>query len=99
MTDRTVLNAMQRYTLWGLIQKEYEAAKLPDPNFAKLATSRLGFKVTPGHVGAGRTALKINATMSRNSPMNPTGLNARVTAIEKALLALYTQLGWIPPKE
>jgi hypothetical protein len=99
MTERSVLTGKERFNLWNLVAKEYEAAKLPDPDFAKLAAARLGFPVTPGHIGSARHGLGVKATMARNAPMNPTGLNARVTAIEKALLALYTQLGWIPPKE
>jgi hypothetical protein len=95
--SRNVLSRINGFKLMNLIQTDYTSAKLPDKKFAELAASRLGFPVTEGNVCHARISLEIPAFQQKSS--GTSALADRVSKIEKALAALYVQLGWLPPQD
>jgi hypothetical protein len=92
---RNVLSQKLRFDLWNLVKEKYQELGITDGEFAKYATSTLGDTINENHVWGARTGLEIPPTIPKGNPK----LEARVARIEGALLALYAQLGWMPPKE
>lgn len=92
-------NSKQRFMLWNHINANYVKSGESDRAFAAAATVELGFPVTEGNVYHGRSGLGIKANGTLHSAYKIGSLGDRVVKIERALEALYTQLGWLPPKE
>lgn len=78
---RNILTTAQRFALMTLIHTEYTKIGDTDAGFARVATERLGFEVTPGATKTLREGLGLKpikqATVAE--------LKARVAELEKKL--------------
>jgi hypothetical protein len=78
MKARYVHNTKQRFDFYTFVKDTYTSAKLSDPEFAKLATARLGFECTSNQVVGARKDFKIPPTLIKLA-WNQAGMNGTAT--------------------
>lgn len=89
----------EQFRLFKHIEANYTKSGDNDCVFAKAATIELGFQVNDRHVWGARQSLGIEPNNKKFGLRPNKDLAKRVEKIETALMALYAQLGWYPPKD
>jgi hypothetical protein len=92
MKSRYVHNTKQRFDFYTFVKDTYIDAKLSDPEFAKLASARLGFECTANQVFGARKDFKIAASVI-SSNVNQAGMNGTATQ-RLAKIELWLQKNW-----
>jgi hypothetical protein len=98
------LSRKEEFDLVSLLKAEFVGKKLTDADFAKYATEKLGFDVNSDHVSNNRRAFGIPSTKqtvrAEKKAAAPgtvvariAGLEARVEALESAVLKLLDRTG------
>lgn len=98
-TSNKKLKAPEMFALCEFVRAEYVKMATTDVAFAKAATEKLGFEVSPSSVATARDVFNIKSTMSvtresgSDAPVRLSGRTyARITKLEKEVAELRKEL-------